>query len=99
MDKGIMQMWVCLVLKLYVEDVSMHIQPLLLHDSYKCNAMPSVIADIEALLGRSNRKHPWRMYWFVPTYLMWGLANLSRPERVNFGRNGWLSSTSQQLLH
>ena len=49
MDKRIMQMWVRLVLKPYIEDVSMHIQPQLLLERYKCHTMASVFADIEAL--------------------------------------------------
>ena len=44
-----MRMWVREVLKPYVEDAPVHIQPLLLLDSYQCHTMASVTGDIEAL--------------------------------------------------
>jgi DDE superfamily endonuclease len=49
MDERVMRMWVREVLKPYVEDAPVHIQPLLLLDSYKCHTMASVTGDIEAL--------------------------------------------------
>ena len=49
MDERVMRMWVREVLKPYVEDAPVHIQPLLLLDSYQCHTMASVTGDIEAL--------------------------------------------------
>ena len=41
MDKRVMLMWVRTILKPFVEDCPINIQPLLLLDSYKCHTMAS----------------------------------------------------------
>lgn len=49
MDERVMMMWVRTILKPFVEDCPINIQPLLLLDSYKCHTMASVTAELEAL--------------------------------------------------
>ena len=49
MDERVMRVWVQRVLKPYVEEVPLHITPLLILDSYRCHTMPTVVSDIQAL--------------------------------------------------
>ena len=49
MDERVMRVWVQRVLKPYVEEVPLHITPLLILDSYKCHTTPTVVSDIQAL--------------------------------------------------
>ena len=49
MDERVMLLWVRTILKPFLEDVPIHVQPLLVLDSYRCHTMASVTAEIEAL--------------------------------------------------
>jgi hypothetical protein len=49
MDKRVMLLSVRTILKPFIQDCPINIQPLLLLDSYKCHMMASVTGEIEAL--------------------------------------------------
>lgn len=49
MDKRVMQLWVRLILKPYVEEAPPGVMPLILLDSYRCNMMASVVNVINDL--------------------------------------------------
>ena len=49
MDERVMLLWVRTVLKPFIQDCSINIQPLLLLDSYECQTMARVTGELEAL--------------------------------------------------